>query len=95
MFKVILLISKHLKFHLTSLHAQRAACCGISIIDKRHFTFLLQGISVYFKGKIILPIKFFLKRCRIEIPAQTSLCASVPSIGTELIMKNSGEGVIK
>ncbi|RJO60408.1 hypothetical protein C4544_05045 [candidate division WS5 bacterium] len=42
----MLLISKHLKFHLTSLHAQRAACCGISIIDKRHFIFLFQGIFI-------------------------------------------------
>ncbi|RJQ49453.1 MAG: hypothetical protein C4538_02290 [Nitrospiraceae bacterium] len=58
----MLLIFRHLKFHLASLNAQRAACYGISIIDKRHFTYLLQGIFVSFTGKNAFADKVFFEK---------------------------------
>ncbi|RJQ43817.1 MAG: hypothetical protein C4538_11370 [Nitrospiraceae bacterium] len=57
----MLLISKHFNFHLTFSHAQRADCCKISLIDKKHFTFLLQGTFVFFTKKNLLQMKALLE----------------------------------
>jgi len=57
---------------------------------------LLQGGSVSFTGKILLPIKFFLKMCRVVvIPQKAALCAfifcnCVPSIGREFAINKGG-----
>ncbi|RJQ42947.1 MAG: hypothetical protein C4538_12890 [Nitrospiraceae bacterium] len=59
-------------------HAQRADCLRISIIDKRHSVFLLQGISASFSGKFILPVKVLLKNVSYGNLRQPHLCAFAP-----------------